>query len=122
MRQFAIFVFFIILSLNINAETDTLIYNTGRYKWQLDRIIQGEFTGQAVSATEITSNYVSPQKITNRNSWKLKNDISFYPQYETPYLLEKAIYNMGLDEMLKAVEPNLTFRTGELWGAFGPEI
>jgi len=116
MRQFAIFVFFIILSLNINAETDTLIYNTGRYKWQLDRIIQGEFTGQAVSATEITSNYVSPQKITNRNSWKLKNDISFYPQYETPYLLEKAIYNMGLDEMLKAVEPNLTFRTGELWG------
>ena len=50
-----------------------------------------------------------------QKTWKLKNDISSYPQLSTENLLHKAIYNMGLDEMVNAVEPDTTLRTGKEW-------
>lgn len=49
------------------------------------------------------------------NQWTLKNDISEYPKYEAPTILEKAIYNMSVDEMVNAVEPDSTLRTGAEW-------
>lgn len=48
--------------------------------------------------------------------WKLSKDISPYPQFQSGILISDAIYNMGLDEMLKAIEPDSTFRTGKEWG------
>lgn len=47
--------------------------------------------------------------------WKRKNDISSYPIFETPFPLEKTLYNMALDEMVNAVEPDSTLRTGKEW-------
>lgn len=48
-------------------------------------------------------------------NWKLSNNITAYPQYDTPYLLENALYNMALDEMANAIEPDKTLRTGKEW-------
>lgn len=48
-------------------------------------------------------------------TWKLKNDISKYPQLRSGNRLHNAIYNMGLDEMINAVEPDTTLRTGKEW-------
>ena len=48
-------------------------------------------------------------------TWKCKNDISGYPQLTTPNMLHTAIYNMGLDEMVNAIEPDTTLRTGKEW-------
>ena len=44
--------------------------------------------------------------------WKLSKDISAFPQYHSGYLLSDAVYNLALEEMQNAVEPDSTFRTG----------
>lgn len=49
------------------------------------------------------------------SSWKLTKDISAFPQYHSDYVLSDAIYNMSLEEMQKAIEPDSTFRTGKEW-------
>lgn len=47
--------------------------------------------------------------------WKLEKDISAFPRYESPYVLTDALYNMALEEMIRAVEPDSTLRTGKEW-------
>ena len=49
------------------------------------------------------------------SNWKLSRDISAFPQYHSDYPISDAIYNMSLDEMQHAVEPDSTFRTGKEW-------
>lgn len=48
-------------------------------------------------------------------TWELSRDISSFPQYSSNSLLSDAIYNMSVEEMIKAVEPDSTFRTGKEW-------
>ena len=47
--------------------------------------------------------------------WQLSKDISAYPQYKSSYAISDALYNMSLEEMVKAIEPDSTFRTGKEW-------
>jgi hypothetical protein len=47
--------------------------------------------------------------------WKLDKDLSAFPRYQSGYPIADAIYNMSLEEMIKAVEPDSTFRTGKEW-------
>jgi len=47
--------------------------------------------------------------------WKLSNDISSFPQYKSDFVLENALYNLAMEEMCHAVEPDSTFRTGKEW-------
>lgn len=48
-------------------------------------------------------------------SWKLTKDISAFPQYHSPDVLPDALYNLALEEMQNAIEPDSTFRTGKEW-------
>lgn len=48
--------------------------------------------------------------------WKLKTDITSYPQLQTEIPLVNALYNMSLEEMHANIEADTTFRTGALWG------
>lgn len=56
-----------------------------------------------------------PAKEKTVNSWTLKNKIDSYPQYNSSSVLETALYNMSLDEMVNAIEPDSTLRTGKEW-------
>lgn len=47
--------------------------------------------------------------------WQLTKDISAFPQYQSDYKLSDALYNMALEEMQNAIEPDSTFRTGKEW-------
>ncbi|MEO6668487.1 MAG: hypothetical protein ABIN36_03355 [Ferruginibacter sp.] len=47
--------------------------------------------------------------------WKLTKDIAAFPQYHSDYKISDAIYNMSLEEMEIAIEPDSTFRTGKEW-------
>lgn len=91
--------------------------STDAYKWTADSIIQGEFKAYAVDAHHIVSNYSARPHyyMPIEKEWTLKNDISSYPQLLTPNKLHTAIYNMALDEMVNAVEPDTTLRTGKEW-------
>ncbi|HNX44727.1 MAG TPA: trehalase family glycosidase [Bacteroidales bacterium] len=48
-------------------------------------------------------------------SWKLSKDITSFPVYHSDYLISDALYNLAIEEMIKAVEPDSTFRTGKEW-------
>jgi hypothetical protein len=52
---------------------------------------------------------------TTASTWKLSKDVSAFPQYKSSYPISDAVYNMALEEMIRAVEPDSTFRTGKEW-------
>lgn len=96
---------------------DPVIVKTDAYRWQGDTIYQNEFKGWANSPYELQSTYKARPGyyMPVSQSWKRKNDLSSYPVLTTPNKLHTAIYNMALDEMVNAVEPDTTLRTGKEW-------
>lgn len=93
------------------------IFANEAYRWTGDTIVQGEYKAYAPSDIEIISDYSAQPHyfMPIEKRWKLKNDISMYPQLRSDNNLHNAIYNMGLDEMVNAVEPDTTLRTGKEW-------
>src|SRR5690242_3599991 len=57
----------------------------------------------------------NPDENKTANSWKLSKDISAFPQYQSDDMLPDALYNLALEEMQNAIEPDSTFRTGKEW-------
>lgn len=110
-----------VLSLSIAAATATAqareIVSTDAYRWVGDSIVQGEFVAYAPDSKTIISNYSARPHyfMPVEKTWRLKNDISGYPRLKSSNKLHEAIYNMGLDEMVNAVEPDTTLRTGKEW-------
>ncbi len=94
-----------------------VIVKTDTYTWHGDTITQGEYEAVALSPEHIVSTYhAQPGYYMGiEPEWKLKNDISAYPALSTPNVMHQAIYNLGIDEMVNAVEPDTTLRTGKAW-------
>ena len=99
------------LVLLFSCQNNGLIYENDSYKLYSDRVEQGEFTGVAESPYRIVSNLDGEEYV-----WEKKNDLSGFPKLVTPFLLEEAAYNIGVDECINAVEPDGTLRTGLEWG------
>ncbi len=57
----------------------------------------------------------NPNEGKTASVWHLSNNISAFPQYRSPVMLQDALYNLALDEMQNAIEPDSTFRTGKEW-------
>jgi len=93
------------------------IVATEAYTWHGDTITQGEYMSFSPNGTELISTYsAKPGYFMPVNKeWHLSKDISPYPQLITPNKLHTAIYNLGLEEMINAVEPDTTLRTGKEW-------
>lgn len=70
--------------------------------------------GDGIFEKELVFNVYDPSAHTS-SAWKLTNDISMYPEYESPFVLLNALHNMALDEMVMLMEKDGTFRTGEAW-------
>jgi len=98
------------------TETGTIV-STDAYRWAGDTIYQNEFKAWAETPDMIRSTYTGRPGYFMPVSqvWKRKNDISAYPRLSTDNRLHQAIFNMGLDEMVNAVEPDTTLRTGKEW-------
>ena len=90
---------------------------TSAYKWVGDTIYQNEFKAWADNDFRIESTYKGRPGyfMPVEQVWELKNDISEYPRLKGGNQLHRAIYNMGLDEMINAIEPDTTLRTGKEW-------
>ncbi|WP_345951958.1 trehalase family glycosidase [Mucilaginibacter sp. PAMB04274] len=109
----------LILQANLQAQSN-VIYQTEAYTLYRDSVVQANFTARALSATQLTSNYKGRDKAgkykeTLATAWKLSKDISSFPQYQSEFPIINAIYNLSLEEMQNAVEPDSTFRTGKSW-------
>ncbi len=100
----------------VSAMADVVVA-TDAYTWHGDTVTQGEFFATAPTSTRIVSTYSAQPGyyMGIEKEWNLKNDISSYPQLSTSNRLLEAVYNMGLDEMVNAVEPDTTLRTGKEW-------
>lgn len=98
------------------AAADTIV-STPAYAWVGDSILQGPFRAYAASPCEITGNYSARPGyyMPVEKTWKRRNDLRSYPRLKTREKLLTAVYNMGLDEMVNAVEPDTTLRTGKEW-------
>lgn len=96
---------------------NAVIVQTDAYRWAGDTIYQNEFKAWAESPEEIRSTYKGRPGyfMPVEQTWKRKNDLSAYPKLSTDNRLHQAIFNMGLDEMVNAVEPDTTLRTGKEW-------
>lgn len=102
--------------MNVVAQ-DNLIVETEGYAWRGDTIFQNEFKAWAENPYEIKSTYKGHPGyfMPIEQTWKVKNDLSDYPKVSGGNPLMEAVYNMGLDEMINAVEPDTTLRTGKEW-------
>jgi len=47
--------------------------------------------------------------------WQLKNDISHFPKFKSQNVLQQALYNMALEELLLDIRPDSTFMAGAKW-------
>lgn len=114
MRKFATL---IIGTAAIAVSAQPKLVETAAYYWQGDSIIQDRFKAYAPNDTMIISDYYAqPGFFMGIDQvWKLRNNISGYPALKSPNRLHNAIYNMALDEMVNAVEPDTTLRTGKEW-------
>lgn len=103
-------------SMSAMAQDDVVVA-TDAYVWKGDTIYQDEFKAWAVSPYEIQSTYKGRPGyfMPIDQVWKKKNDLSAYPVVSGGNPLMEAVYNMGLDEMVNAVEPDTTLRTGKEW-------
>lgn len=99
------------------SAADPVIVETEAYRWAGDTIFQDEFKAWAVSPYELKSTYKARPGyyMPIEQSWKRKNDLSAYPKLKSNNLLHEAVFNMALDEMVNAVEPDTTLRTGKEW-------
>lgn len=96
---------------------DGVVVSTDAYIWKGDTLYQGEFKAWAESPESIRSTYHGRPGyfMPVEQTWTRKNDLSAYPRFKTSQGLLQAVYNMGLDEMINAVEPDTTLRTGKEW-------
>jgi hypothetical protein len=47
--------------------------------------------------------------------WQLKKDISQFPKFDSKNILQQALYNMALEELLLDIRPDSTFMAGAKW-------
>lgn len=78
------------------------------------RLMMKDEDGDGVYEVELLMNSQADEKKTS-SEWMLTEDISAFPQYQSTYPISDAIYNMSLEEMQRAIEPDSTFRTGKEW-------
>ncbi len=70
--------------------------------------------GDGIYEVTLTLNTPTAAK-TTAASWKQSINTTDFPQYSSGHVLEDALYNLGLEEARRAVEPDSTFRTGKEW-------
>jgi hypothetical protein len=93
---------------------------TAPLSWDFDNLVNKpglqmqDTDGDGIYETSLVLNDASNEKSTSA-SWKQTKDLKAYPQYKSPYPLSDAVYNLAIEEMVNAVEPDSTFRTGKEW-------
>lgn len=94
--------------------------NTGPMIWDFNNLVNHpelqlkDPDGNGIYETTLILNEAKNEK-SIASSWKRSRNIGAFPQYHSDYPISDAIYNLSIEEMQKAVEPDSTFRTGKEW-------
>ena len=116
MQLTKIFTLLIGLTSSAAAQADNIVA-TDAYRWVGDTIVQGDYKAYSPDGVSLTSTYAAQPGyfMPVNKEWRLSRDISAYPALRTPNKLHTALYNLALEEMINAVEPDTTLRTGKEW-------
>ena len=93
---------------------------TAPMTWDFDNLVNHpelqlkDEDGDGIYQTTLKLNNDSDKK-TTLSSWKQSRNTSAFPQYHSEFPMTDAVYNISLEEMMNAIEPDSTFRTGKLW-------
>ncbi len=88
--------------------------------WDFDNLVHHpelqlqDHDGDGIFEIELEMNRAEQEKRT-ASDWTLVKNLNAFPSVESPWLLSDALYNMALEEMINAVEPDSTLRTGKEW-------
>ena len=88
--------------------------------WDFDNLVHHpelelkDEDGDGIFETTLLMNAPEQQNNTDAQ-WTLSKDISAFPQYRSSYPIGDALYNLSIEEMIRSVEPDSTFRTGKEW-------
>ena len=95
--------------------------NTSPLSWDFDNLVNkpelkmNDDDKDGVYETVLSLNNPKEKKQTSSN-WEQSRDVSAFPHYQSDYPISDAMYNLALEEMTNAVEPDSTFRTGKRMG------
>lgn len=106
-----------LLLLGVSCGSD-VVYRTASYELLRDGVTQAQYTARVLSDTEIVSDFTGAAPGADsvaEQRWRLGTDISAYPRLSGGLPVERAMYNLSLDEVNRAVEPDSTLRTGRNW-------
>ena len=97
------------------SQNPGIIYQNDSFTWQKDTISlnDGSIKAYAPDSYTIVSNY--PDAEFPDGKWTRSRDLSHYPTYTAPTRMEEALFNLALEEVSIAVEPDSTLRTGKEW-------
>ncbi|MBC6991982.1 MGH1-like glycoside hydrolase domain-containing protein [Hymenobacter sp. BT491] len=70
--------------------------------------------GDGIYEVLLTLNVPAEAK-TTAGQWQQSINTADFPQYTSDYPISDALYNLALEEVRRAVEPDSTFRTGKEW-------
>ncbi len=98
----------------VSADSEDVVYSGDHFIWYKDKVVEGNNHAEALSETEIVTTCLS--KDGKPLKWVRKNNISDFGTYSGTTVLETALYNMSIDEMINNFEADGTLRTGLLWG------
>ena len=73
-----------------------------------------DYEGNGIYETTLILNQSLSDSI-EPNRWELSQDISGYPQYQSPHLLIDALYNLSLEETKLNIREDNAFMAGEQW-------
>lgn len=94
--------------------------NSSPLIWDFDNLVNrpqlklNDDDGDGIYEADLLMNAYEEKAQTAAN-WKLTKDIAAFPQYKSGYPIADALYNMSIEEMIRAVEADSTFRTGKEW-------
>lgn len=94
--------------------------NSAPLIWDFDNLVNHpdlqlkDGDGDGIYELTLAMNVKEEEKKT-ASTWKQGRDLSAYPQYQSPYTLPDLLYRLSIEEMVNAIEPDSTLRTGKEW-------
>lgn len=88
--------------------------------WDFDNLVHHpelelkDEDGDGIYEIILKMNVAEDEKKT-LSHWRQTRDITAFPFTESPYVMQDALYNLAIEEMVNAVEPDSTLRTGKEW-------
>lgn len=80
-----------------------------------EQLLQLKPINDSIYGITLTFNPLTAADTATRR-WKLAVNLANKPQYQSEQPLVDALFNLSLEEALKNIEPDSTFRTGAKWG------